>query len=167
MKNKKGFTLIEMVLVVLIVGILAAAFLQIMFGATNKARDTQRVSDVQKIASILTTSLAAQTATGGCVDLEKGSDLQGNLKSSDFSGRKIKDPFDMQITTGCEGYYVVKNNNNSPIYSFAIISKLEVLNDKGNIACPSNLAPSMDLNLPEWTIVAPSSTTNCYAVLVQ
>jgi prepilin-type N-terminal cleavage/methylation domain-containing protein len=51
---KKGFTLIELLIVITIIGVLAVAFLPSFLNAPAKARDVQRMKDIQNIAAYLT-----------------------------------------------------------------------------------------------------------------
>ena len=52
--NKKAFTLVEMLIVVVIIGILAAALIPKLTGAQSRARDTARIADANQIATALT-----------------------------------------------------------------------------------------------------------------
>ena len=52
--KKKGFTLIEMLIVIVIIGILAAALVPRMMSARDKAADTAIQSDIQQVASAIT-----------------------------------------------------------------------------------------------------------------
>ncbi len=51
--NKKGFTLIEMAIVLLIIGILAGFLLTNLGGQTVTARDTRRIGDMRNVAAYL------------------------------------------------------------------------------------------------------------------
>ncbi len=53
MKNKKGFTLIELMVVVAIMGLLAALAVIALNSARARARDARRVSDVKQIQTAL------------------------------------------------------------------------------------------------------------------
>ncbi len=53
MNNKKGFTLVEMLVVIAIIAILSSIFLVGLGGFRKQAYDTRRISDVQKIQTFL------------------------------------------------------------------------------------------------------------------
>jgi len=53
MQNKKSFTLIEMLIVVVIIGILAAALIPRLQSVQARARDTKRKADLHQIATAL------------------------------------------------------------------------------------------------------------------
>jgi len=53
MRNKKSFTLIEMLIVVVIIGILAAALIPRLQSVQARARDTKRKADLHQIATAL------------------------------------------------------------------------------------------------------------------
>lgn len=52
-KMKKAFTLIEMLIVIVIIGILAAALIPRLLSVQGRARDTKRKADLQQIGSAL------------------------------------------------------------------------------------------------------------------
>jgi len=60
MKDKKGFTLAELIVVIVIIGILAGIGTISYLGAQSHARDTQRKSDLQIIASAMSMYHAEQ-----------------------------------------------------------------------------------------------------------
>jgi len=74
MKNKKGFTLIEMLVVVAIVGILSAVVLTSLGPARNKAKDTRIISGLNQARAI------AETLFDGDFDaIPTGEILTGDL----------------------------------------------------------------------------------------
>ncbi|MEI7477517.1 MAG: prepilin-type N-terminal cleavage/methylation domain-containing protein [bacterium] len=52
-RNKKAFTLIEMLIVVVIIGILAAALIPRLQSVQARARDTKRKADLHQIGTAL------------------------------------------------------------------------------------------------------------------
>lgn len=54
-KNKKGFTLIELVVVMAIIGILAVALVPRLTGIQSRSRDTARVTSLNQLAAVLDT----------------------------------------------------------------------------------------------------------------
>lgn len=51
LKNRKGFTLVELIVVIVIIGILAAILIPRMTGFTDKAKDTEAVVWAKEIAT--------------------------------------------------------------------------------------------------------------------
>jgi prepilin-type N-terminal cleavage/methylation domain-containing protein len=68
MKNNKGFTLIEMLVVVAIVGLLASVVVVGVGGARQKARDAKRISDVRSIQNWAEANYSASTGYPSATD---------------------------------------------------------------------------------------------------
>ncbi|HXF43996.1 MAG TPA: prepilin-type N-terminal cleavage/methylation domain-containing protein [Candidatus Paceibacterota bacterium] len=62
MKNRKGFTLIEMLVVVAIIGLLSSVVVVGLGSSRSKARDAKRIADIQQIQNAL--ELAYDPANG-------------------------------------------------------------------------------------------------------
>jgi prepilin-type N-terminal cleavage/methylation domain-containing protein len=74
----KGFTLLELLIVIAIIGLLASVVMVQFPGATKKARDARRLSDVAQILTALriyhanTGTFPARTADACCDDWDQG-----------------------------------------------------------------------------------------------
>jgi prepilin-type N-terminal cleavage/methylation domain-containing protein len=91
---KKGFTLIEMAVVLLIIGILAGIVLRNIAGQTPIARDTRRVGDLRNTATYLATYLTkfGQFPTTTNSGVNAWSELESKLRAAGITDRLPRDP---------------------------------------------------------------------------
>lgn len=84
--TKKAFTLIEMLIVIVIIGILAAALVPRLVSVQGRARDTKRKADLQQIGSALaiykTDNSTFPTASGNVALVLANQFLSGYLTST-------------------------------------------------------------------------------------
>ena len=85
MKNnafKKGFTLIELMIVIVILGVLMGTILPRLTGAQSRARDTGRIADLNTLSQALETYYDDNgeypVADGNCAPSVLGAYLKGN-----------------------------------------------------------------------------------------
>ncbi len=87
--SKKGFTLIEMSLVLLVIGILAGIVLRNIGGQSAVARDTKRIGDLRIVASYLISYMGKH---GHFPTSSSWSDLERVLSESGVTDKLPQDP---------------------------------------------------------------------------
>lgn len=175
--TKKGFTLIELLIVITIIGILAVAFLPSLLGAPSKARDTQRVTQLQKIATVLVSSSLTDTlrTSSGCI--AGSGDGKYVLDAADFGGQVPTDPNGADVSgdsVGCDGEYLYVYHpagDDDTTYSYGLYTHLENW-ENGNLVCGTDGAIGGDA--ADLTTIVDASegaeganATNCFGILVQ
>lgn len=171
--NRGGFTLIEMLIVVAIIGILAVGLGQVILGGPQKARDAARKSDLGKIVQAIEsynaeyggyppTSGCLETIATGDPDAAANTNKVANLKKSFPQKNLPKDPVvgfhnfadatqHQAATAGnattCEGFYYEKLTD--PSTNYAVYVKVESPS-QGNISS-SDAAGLTNGNAPSLT----------------
>lgn len=79
MKNK-GFTLIEMLVVIAVVGILSATLLTALGPARNKGRDARIVSGVNQLMALAETQFTGNSYPSSISELSGGAAIEADIK---------------------------------------------------------------------------------------
>jgi len=123
----RGFTLIELMIVIVILGILMGTILPRLTGAQSRARDTARVADLNNIAQALEVYFNDRGSypiadAGGCLVGTTAGALGEYLK-----GGRVPEPASKQQNTlGCIGTYYYKPLKRSAIPQSAYILASDV-----------------------------------------
>lgn len=109
---KRGFTLIELLVVIAIIGSLSALFLPNFMAARERARDSQRKSDLRQIQKALEMHKQDQSPTDFLVTANfpavnscwsSGASCTGNVYMNKFPGDPNRTP--------SNNYYYINNGN--------------------------------------------------------
>lgn len=84
-KNNKGFTIVELLIVIVIIGILAALVLNSFRGVQERARDTERRTDVNAQAGQLEVYYTDNGGYPALADIQSDTWIQTNLKGADLN----------------------------------------------------------------------------------
>ena len=128
---KKGFTIIEMLIVVTIIAVLSGLILRGMGGALPKSRDARRLGDLKNVQNMLEMYYNASNpntypnVTTGWTDLE--SKLQSVL------GTKIKLPQDPSGGTNTYHYCPNGVDANGTVTGYILGAQLEVTSSTDSI----------------------------------
>lgn len=134
-KNERGFTLIELMVVVVIIGLLVAIILPQFFSQADKARVAKAKADIQSIKSAI--ELWASDPAGGNGRYPNTSQINTVLNDLGIQTNGLKDPW------GTQYVYAVNNDTNPKQYQ--LISKGQDLNYGGNddIVATHNSPPAL------------------------
>lgn len=124
MYKKSGFTIVELLIVIVVIAILAAISIVAYNGIQQRGRDTQRSSDIANIKKALEVYRIHNGGYPTCVSTVYQVNTSGNqtcridaitaLRTSEYLGKAITDP----INSGNNQYmYAVGFRNNTPACS--------------------------------------------------
>jgi prepilin-type N-terminal cleavage/methylation domain-containing protein len=82
-KRQSGFTIVELLIVIIVIGILATLVIVTFTGIQQKARDNQRQTDVAAVASHVEAFNAQNGYYPSLADLQDSTFVSGNLKGLD------------------------------------------------------------------------------------
>lgn len=92
-KKRKGFTLVELIVVIAILGILAAIMIPKFTGFTDKAKSTQALTNAKQIATAIET-FKAEGKTYSASETTEPTEYD----DADIAARAGLDPFDDTVT---------------------------------------------------------------------
>lgn len=102
MKNKKGFTLVELIVVIVIIGILAAILIPRMTGFTDKAKSTEALVIAKEVATAYDSYLAEKEADGdwpiAAADVSAAETYVANLASMDVGDFTLEEDGGVSVT---------------------------------------------------------------------
>ena len=125
MKNNKGFTLIEMLVVIAVVGILSAAVLTALGPSRAKAKDTRIISALNQVR------IVAETVFNGNYDLVIATQTQiaplvadiatngGGVASFTLTPTTLSTAYQVHANLASGGYYCVDSIGASKAYTTA------------------------------------------------
>ncbi len=89
LKNKKGFTLIELIVVIVIIGILAAVLIPRMTGFTDKAKGTEALVHAKQVATAIDSILAENSTLSKSTVSELSKVSEAAITSLSTTGTSI------------------------------------------------------------------------------
>lgn len=119
-RQKKGFTLVELMVVILIVGILAAVAVPMLTGRIDEAKWTEGQAGAGTVATAIRTVIAAKGSIGATPDIED--DL--GFKSAELNGKYF-----VNANYSCTG--VAYNADGSVNYTITVTPSAGDLNGTG------------------------------------
>ncbi len=153
-QNRKGFTIVELLIVIVVIGILAAIVIVAFSGVQQRARDTIRKQNANDLAKALVMHYTEKgnyidtdvnvsgdgwVNGGSAADLAAPNLVLGKLRSAGYLiGANIKDPRCYQAElAGCNGYIKITCGRNTPQLRAYVLVRLETV---GTVAEPAEFS---------------------------
>ena len=137
-KNNKGFSLVELIIVIAIMAILAGALAPALIKYINKSRKSTDVSNAQTLATALTTALSDENAYDDAVANSYGTNTftTADIQSASGTGflATVKDNLSKELKTKYDGSGVFIVEISSDYKTFTIYAKS---NDAAHEVYPS------------------------------
>ena len=127
MKNKKGFTLVELLAVIAILAILVIIALPNVINLYNKAKKQAFIAEAQNVIKSATSKfIEGSLQNGGLTTISSGND------SLNLTNKKVKYYIELDKTTGKVKKYTVSNSNYclSSSKSYEELTESDVLKKK-------------------------------------
>ncbi len=143
-KNNRGFTIVELLIVIVVIGILAALVIVTYNGIQQKARDTERKTDIKAVQGQLEAYWANNAKYPTMANMNDATFRSANLKGLDPAA--LADPKDAgsqslcaATTSSCYGYVLTPsgcdNAANGDCSNYVLTATLEA---GGTFAVQSN-----------------------------
>jgi prepilin-type N-terminal cleavage/methylation domain-containing protein len=151
-RKQSGFTIVELLIVIVVIGILAAIVITTFTGVQKKGRDADRKSDINAIYSQVEVYFAENAKYPSLAQINDGTFRDDNLKG--LSTDALADP----SNTGTTSLTGTAPAANSGTYQYAY-----VVTDDGGAACDNGAAGGADCTAFTITANLEADDTNNFS----